>query len=416
MGKRKRRLLLALVLVLLLVSTLYYLNSSFLARKARVAGEKLLVRKGIRKSMVEGMEGEGREVRDERSEEVVKPFAPHIPGEEAETAAVEAEVEAVSERLGRVHRVKEPEKVSRRGIEARKGEAGVTVKKETSGEKRRPSAEKPPLARVKRVTPERREKRAAPPLRVATCAECEGVPISHRKLALLLCEGLHLGSNLSYHQAVMALRGLGISPRAGWNEADPSFPVGAEELDEILDGSERAISTGLVSANYPELTNRLRQYCAIERAYMVVGPQCEGPMVTECRGYCIPQCDLAIYLSKVLGIGEDLDCDQCFSLLTALNISPRRGWRVEQPYTLVTPREIEEVRCSVREAYVQGLVATDLPTVVSSINDYCLWLKMNIQVLGEPTFAETVAQTSYQAGGGGRISIPKGGEVASASE
>jgi hypothetical protein len=213
----------------------------------------------------------------------------------------------------------------------------------------------------------------------------------------------------------MALRGLGISPRAGWNQADPSFPVGAEELDEILAGSERAISTGLVSADYPELTDRLRQHCAIERAHMVVGPQCEGPMVTECRGYCIPHCDFAIYLSKVLGVGEDLQCDQSFSLLTALNISPRGGWRVEQPYTLMTPQEIEEVRCSVREAYVQGFVAVDFPTVVSSLNDYCLWLKMNIQVVGEPTFAETVGQTAYQAGGGGRVVIPKGGKVASGS-
>ena len=409
MRKYKKKLLWATVLLLLFLPPCYYLKSSFVGRRAELERERLLVRKEIRKSVVEGVEGEGREVRHEPSEEVVRPFAPHIPGEEAET-------ETVSERLARVHKVKERKKVSRGGIEARKGEAGVMVKKEVPGEKRRPSAEKPPLARVKRVERERREKRAAPLLRVATCAECEGVPISHRKLALLLCEGLHLGSNLSYHQAVMALRGLGISSRAGWNQADPSFPVGAEELDEILAGSERAISTGLVSANYAELTDRLRQYCTIERAHMVVGPQCEGPMVTECRGYCIPQCDFAIYLSKILGIGEDLDCDQCFSLLTALNISPRGGWRVEQAYTLMTPREIEEVRCSVREAYVQGLIAMDLPTMVSSLNDYCLWLKMNIQVVGEPTFAETVARTSYQAGGGGRISIPKGGEVASASE
>jgi hypothetical protein len=84
-------------------------------------------------------------------------------------------------------------------------------------------------------------------------AECEGVPLSHRELALFLCKGLHLGSGLSYDQAVAVLNGVGILPKAGWSLEDPSFPMGAGELEGILSRVERAASIGLVTVNYSEL-------------------------------------------------------------------------------------------------------------------------------------------------------------------
>jgi hypothetical protein len=410
MSKKKKRLLWAAIALLLFLPPCYYLKSSFFDRKAQLQRESLLVRKGIIKPL-ERAEQEGEEVAPDLKGEASTPF-PTEEAREARRRALEAEIRKLEQELlakekgieDWKHRWEE----KNRELKRYKREL-MALRKEAALRERKLSAKRPPVGEGKRAKPEEQEKRGVPPLRVATCAECQGVPMSHRKLTLLLCEGLHLGSNLGYHQAVMVLRGLGISPRAGWNQADPSFPMGADELEEVLSGSEKAISGGLVSADYPELTDRLRQYCRIERANMVVEPRCEGPMVTQCTGYEIPQCDFAIYLCKVLGIGEDLKCDQCFSVLTALGISPKGGWRIEEPYVLITQREIEEVRCSVREAYMQGLIAMDLPTVVSWLNDYCLWLKTNIRVVGEPSVAETVAQTDYQGGGG--ISIPKGGEL-----
>ena len=159
---------------------------------------------------------------------------------------------------------------------------------------------------------------------------------------------------------------LAFSPRAGWNQGDPSFPFGAGELEEILSKAQKAISIGLVAGDYPELTEGLRQYCKGERVHLVEVPQCEGPMVSECGGCEISQGDFAIYLCKVLGIGEALNYDQSFLALTALQISPKRGWRSEEPLVPITHREIEEVRCSVQAAYENGLISTE-PT---SMSDY----------------------------------------------
>jgi hypothetical protein len=104
--------------------------------------------------------------------------------------------------------------------------------------------------------------------------------------------------------------------------------------------------------------------------------------------------------------------------LAALGISPTGGWRVDEPYDPITQREIEEVRCSVQEAYGKGCIETGEVALVAAVNDYCLWLKMNVGVVGESTVPEAMALSNYLSGG--RISIPKGDDeddkVASASE
>ncbi len=181
---------------------------------------------------------------------------------------------------------------------------------------------------------------------------------------------------------------------------------------------EKAISMGLVAADYSKLTNRLKNYCERERAQLVEPPQCEGPMVTECEDCEISQGEYAIYLCKVLALGDDLNYDQSFLALGALRISPRRGWNFEDPSTLITQTEMEEVRCSVLEAHKKGLIETAPNVMVASINDYCLWLKMNVEVVGLGTVAEAIAQSDYQGGGGvlvPRGGIPKGGVVKSPS-
>ncbi len=422
MEKHRKKLFWALILLLLFVSLGYFLKSEFTARKTRVEREGLLVKKQISKplQLAEGEEGEIK--RDLKIEEL-KPFPPETPREEADTAGImptpgEKEVsEPTAEEMEapQVQKVEEPKGEAPKKIVAKKRRPVVSGEKEIVEKKPKPLVEKPPVmeAEVEKVGPEIREKRVVPPLMAAVLEECEGVHISHRNLALLLCKELHLGSNLSYDQAVMALNGLGISPPAGWSQGDPWFPIGADELEEILSRVGTAMSIGLVAARYPELTEVLRHYCNRERAQMVETPQCEGPMVTECMQGEIPQGDFAIYLCKVLGIGEDLNFEQSFLALSALHISPERGWRFEEPFDLITQREIEEVRCSVRKAYEQGVIETEPTLMVASINDYCLWLRMNMEVVGEVTVAETLAQTNYQ---GGRIPIPEGVTVASGSQ
>ena len=403
MGKHKKKLFWGLIILLLFVPPCYYLKSSFVARKARLERERLLVRREITKPL-QPTEGE-EEPGPDRWQEELKPPPLETPGEGP------VPIPKIERRKG----------VSPRRIEAKKEKPVVVGKKEIIQRERKPLVQRPPVGKEEMVEPKGKEKEltlpekpVVPPLGLLTLAECEGVPISHRNLAFLLCKGLHLGSNLSYDQAVMALHGLAIFPRAGWNQGDPSFPIGADELEEILSKAEKAISIGLVAADYPELTQRLGYYCKRERAGLLEIPQCEGPMVTECKGCEISQGDLAIYLCRVLGIGEDLNYDQSLLALAALGISPERGWRFEEPFTLVTQMEIEEVRCSVREAYQKGLIGTDSTLMVVSVNDYCLWLKMNVEVVAEGTVAETIALSDYQ--GGSRIAIPDEGIVASVSE
>jgi hypothetical protein len=254
--------------------------------------------------------------------------------------------------------------------------------------------------------PDGEEKRVVRLLKAATLAECEGVPMSHRNLALFLCRGLRLGSDLSYTQAITALNGVGISPRAEWNRGDPSFPISADELVEVLYKTGKAISDGLVAADYSDLTKGLREYCKGEMVQLGGPPQCEGPRVTGCVGCEISRCDFAVFVCRVLGIGEDLNCDQCFVALAALGISPRGGWRIYEPYATITQRDIEQVRCSVREAYKKGCIATDETVLVASVNDLCLWLKMDVEVVGLGTVVETVTPLSgYQGGGGVDVDV-----------
>ena len=446
MGKWKKRLFLALILVLLLVSTFYYLGTGFFARKAQVEREGLLVRKQIERPL-ETQEAVGEKVARERGQEGLTSFPPKTSSEEADTAVLKATGEkgvsgptvgeiptpqAPSEEArearfkeleARIRKLEQELLTKERGIEdwkrrweqksrelERYNRELLALKKETVQRERKPLVQKLPVGEEVRAEAEGKEKRVVRLLKATTLAECEGVPMSHRDLALFLYRWLRLGSDLSYSQAVTALYGVGISPKAGWSQGDPSLPIGADELEEILSKAQKAISIGLVAAHYPELAERLRQYCEKERAQMVESPQCEGPMVAECEDCEISQGDFAVYLSKVLGIGEALNYDQSFLALTALHISPKRGWRLEEPLVPITQREIEEVRCSVQEAYAKGLISTEPTLMVASINDLCLWLKTDIEVVGAGTVAEAIAALSGYQGGGTAEEVPSGSQ------
>ena len=419
MRKSRKRLLWATVVLLLFLPPCYYFRSSFVERKAQLERERLLVRKHIIKP-VQPAEGEEEQIGPAFPSETLVEEADttlvEIPGETGVSEATLAEKAREARRKELEVRIRELEgelltkdrsikdwkgrwEEKSRELERYKREL-MALKKEVVLRERKPAAQRPPARREEIAKPEVKEKRGVPPLMTAAVEECEGVPISHRDLTLILCKGLHLGSNLSYDQAVIALNGLGIASTAGWNRGNPSFPIGTDELEEILARVERAVSIGLVAVDYRQLTAGLRHYCKREKARVVGTPQCEGPMATECVGCEIAHCDFAVYVARVLGIGEALNCDQSFVALTALGISPRGGWRVDEHYALITQREIEEVRCSVREAYQKGCIGTDQVALVAAVNDYCLWLKMNIRVVGESSVSEAAAQTGYQGGSG----------------
>jgi hypothetical protein len=439
MKKNKKRLLWAAILLLLFLPPCYYFRSSFVERKAQLESERLLVKKQIIKP-AQPAEGEEEAIGPDLREEGLTPVPAETPEEEISVSQIPTEearearltdFEASIRRLEQElltrdkkiedwkrrweEKIRELEKIEdwkrrweeiSRALERYEREL-MALRKESLRGERKPAAQGPPARREEIAEPGVKEKGVVPPLMTAALEECEGVPISHRNLTLILCKGLHLGSNLSYDQAVVALNGLGIAPTAGWNRGNPSFPIGADELEEILSRMERAVSIGLAAVDHRQLMGGLKHYCKREKARVVGSPQCEGPMVTECVGCEISQCDLAIYVAKVLGIGEALNCDQSFVALTALGISPRGGWRVDEPYALTTQREIEEVRCSVREAYGKGCIGTDQVALVASVNEYCLWLKMNIRVVGEGSVAEAGAQTGYQGGSG---EVPSGSQ------
>jgi hypothetical protein len=446
MKKSKKRLLWAAILLLLFLPPCYYLKSSFLDRDTQLEREKLLVRKQIGKP-APPPEATVEEVRPDQADQPLKTFPDESRPEQADTPLTEgvsaptpgeAPVPGTAAEEAREVRRKELESKIRRleqellakdksikdwerrweeknrELEGYKRDL-LALREETLRRERKPTVQIPPSRQEETAAaPGIKEKRAVPPLMATALAECEGVPISHRDLALFLSKGLHLGSNLSYDQAVVVLNGVGISPEAGWILEDPSFPMGAGELEGVLSRVERAESIGLVTVNYSELASGIRHCCKREKARVVGTPQCDGPMVTECVGCAITYCDFAIYVAKVLGIVEALNCDQCFVALGALGIAPRGGWGGDDPYALMTQREIEEIRCSVRKAFEKGCIETGPTALVASINEYCRWLKMSIRVVGEGTVASPIALSDYKRGGG--IPIPPGGEVASGSE
>ncbi len=430
MKKNKKRLLWAALLLLLFLPPCYYFRSSFVERKAQLERERLLVKKQIIEP-AQPAEGEEEQIGPAFPSETLVEEADttliEVPGktgvseatlaekaQEARRKELEARIRKLEgELFAKDKRIKDwKHRWEEKGKELERYKRELmALKKEIALRERKPAAQRPPARREEIAELEVREKGVVPPLMTVALEECEGVPISHRDLTLILCKGLHLGSNLSYDQAVVGLNGLGIAPTAGWNRGNPSFPIGADELDEILSRVEKAVSIGLAAVDHRQLMAGLKHYCKREKARVIGAPQCEGPMATECVGIEITHCDFAIYIAKVLEMGEALNCDQSFVALTALGISPRGGWRVDDPYALITQREIEEVRCSVREAYRKGCIGTDQLALVASVNDYCLWLRMNIRVVGEASVAEAVAQTDYQGG-----MIPKGGQVASAPQ
>jgi hypothetical protein len=447
MKKSKKRLLWAAILLLLFLPPCYYLKSSFLNRDAQLEREKLLVRKQIGKP-APPPEAIVEEVRPDQAEQPLTTSPDETRPEQADTApteggsaltsgealvpgtAAEEAREALRKELeSRIRRLEQElltkdkniEDWKRRWEEKSRELEGykrelLALKEKTLRREHKPTVQIPPSREEETAAavPGVKEKRAVPPSMATALAECEGVPISHRDLALFLSKGLHLGSNLSYDQAVVVLNGAGIAPKGGWILEDPSYPLGAGELEGVLSRVERAASIGLVTVTYSELASGIKHCCKREKARVVGTPQCEGPMVTECVGCTISYCDFAIYVAKVLGIVEALNCDQCFVALGALGIAPTGGWRGDDPYALMTQREIEEIRCSVRKAFEKGCIETDPTALVASINEYCRWLKMSIRVVGEGNVAAPVALSDYKRGGG--IPIPVEGEVASGSQ
>jgi hypothetical protein len=303
MKKNRKRLLWAAIFLLLFLSPCYYLKSSFVDRKAELERESLLVRKQISKPV---------QPAEVEKEQIGPAFSLETFVEEADTTFVEVPGEKVvsepppaekarearrSELEGRIRKLKQELLAKDRTIEGWKGRWEeksrelerykrelMALRKETVRKERKPLPQKPPVAMEERREPEVKGKWVVPPLMAAALGKCAGVPISHRNLVDLLCKGLHLGSNLGYDRAFVALRGLGISPGAGWNQGDPSFPIGADELVEVLFETEKAVSDGLVAADYSELTKELGKYCTREMARLGGPPQCEGPKVTECVG------------------------------------------------------------------------------------------------------------------------------------
>ena len=450
MQKNKKKLFWALLLLLLFLPPCYYFRSSFVGQKAQLERERLLARRQISDSL-QPAQGEGEEIVSDQREAELTPVSPEASGRQPDMASLkdtgegeisaptageipipetpkgevrEARLKDLEAKIQKLERelLRKERKIEQwkrqweekgRELENCNREL-MALEKATKGEERKSLAQKVPLREEIRPKPEGKGTERTPPEKpvgpLSRLVECEGVPMSHSNAALFFSRGLNLGTGLSYGQAVMALRGLGISPGAGWNQGDPSFPMGADEMEEVLFEVNKAISTGLVAADYSELTTRLRQYCERERAQLVEVPQCEGPMVTECKKCEISQGEYAIYLCKVLGLGEDLNYDQSFLTLGSLRISPKRGWNFGDPSTLITQLEMEEVRCSVLAAHEKGLIETAPNVMVASINDYCLWLKMNVEVVGAGigAVAEAVALTDYQ---GGVV-----GEVASGSQ
>jgi hypothetical protein len=116
--------------------------------------------------------------------------------------------------------------------------------------------------------------------------------------------------------------------------------------------------------------------------------------------------DLALLVLDILALRRAEDPVATFELLESHDIEPVGGWAKSDPERLVTPREMEEVRCSISLASDEGSISVGPSLVTTSINRFCEELEVSLRATGDSGVAKgdrpsLSAETGYQGATGG---------------
>ncbi|MBW2057476.1 MAG: hypothetical protein JRJ26_08270 [Deltaproteobacteria bacterium] len=132
-------------------------------------------------------------------------------------------------------------------------------------------------------------------------------------------------------------------------------------------------------------------------------------MISSCAGRNFTQCEFALLLLDLLDLETRETCEGAFALLESLHIGPVGGWAKADPTRILTPQEMEEVRCSASLAADQGLISASSSVIVARLNRFCEELKASLEAVRESGIirgkTDVPPITGYQ-GGTERVASP----------
>ncbi len=134
---------------------------------------------------------------------------------------------------------------------------------------------------------------------------------------------------------------------------------------------------------------------------------CGGEQISRCADCDFSHFDLALLILDILNLGRAREAEGAFETLESLDIEPAGGWAKSNPDQPMTPREMEEVRCSISLAAEVGSVPVEPAVVTAAMNRFCEEFEVSIKALRDSGVAKgghtggypTVpAETGYQGG------------------
>lgn len=147
-----------------------------------------------------------------------------------------------------------------------------------------------------------------------------------------------------------------------------------------------------------------------------VGKLCGGEPISQCVDVVFTHCDFALLIIDILAPARTEDCKEAFEILESLQIGPIGGWAKANAQKRMTPRQMEEVRCSISFASEHGLSDAGPSIVTAALNRFCEELKVSIGVVEDSGIAKdradatttttTTAETGHQGEGEGVASSP----------
>ncbi|NIO04715.1 MAG: hypothetical protein GTN74_08885 [Proteobacteria bacterium] len=135
---------------------------------------------------------------------------------------------------------------------------------------------------------------------------------------------------------------------------------------------------------------------------------CAGEPIIPCENCRLTHHDFALLLLDVLGLVITELYEEAFDILASLQIAPVHGWATADPEKLITPREMEEVRCSISLAFKDGSIEVGPSTVTVALNRFLEDSDVSIQTAEDSGVSKgdtsRSAETGYQGGGEGILS------------
>lgn len=138
---------------------------------------------------------------------------------------------------------------------------------------------------------------------------------------------------------------------------------------------------------------------------------CGGPAISRCGDVDFTHGDFALLIINILGLERAESFEEAFEILESLQIGPVGGWATANAQKLVTPRAMEEVRCSISLAFEAGLIRVGPTIVAAAVNRFCEEFVVSQRAVEDSGIVKDRPDISYGTGyrggtNGGVVSSP----------